>query len=73
MKISGQPLRHLTCAQHQQLGFLWIYEKAVVAAPACDFSKSLLICCTILLTWQLVTKGITLNHQYMILENTRPE
>ena len=34
MKISGQPLKHLTCAQHQQLGFLWIYEKAVVAAPA---------------------------------------
>ena len=30
MKISGQPLKHLTCAQHQQLGFLWVYEKAVV-------------------------------------------
>ena len=32
------------CAQHQQLGFLWVYEKAVITAPACDFFKSLLIC-----------------------------
>jgi len=37
MKISGQPLKHPTCAQHQQLGFLWVYEKAVVTAPACNF------------------------------------
>ena len=41
MKISGQPLKHLTCAEHQQLGFLWVYEKAVVTAPAFDFFKVL--------------------------------
>ena len=41
MKVSGQPLKHLTCAQHKQLRFLWVYEKAVVTTPAGDFFKVL--------------------------------
>ena len=36
IKISGHPQKHLMCAQHQHLGVL-SYEKAVVAASACNF------------------------------------
>ena len=70
MKISGQPLKHLTCAQHQQLGFLWVYEKAVITAPACDFFK-VIVHLLNHITSLSNRKGITWNHQHMIPENTR--